>query len=218
MTEAQWLEGRDLEGMLRYATGWAGDRKLRLFAVACCRYVASELAAPASRRAVEVAERYADRQADRNELYEARTKAWALGMKREHARRDAGDLPITLHPVFLAAYAAEERVENVAVKLAQNLANSGADVRREAARLLHEVLGNPFRAGRVDPAWLEWHDGAAVEVARSIYEERRLGDVPVLADALEEAGCTDAAILDHCRGSGPHVRGCWVVDVLLGRQ
>ena len=57
-----------------------------------------------------------------------------------------------------------------------------------------------------------------LNLAQAIYEERRFGDLPVLADALEEAGCTDADILSHCRGPGPHVRGCWVVDLLLGKQ
>jgi hypothetical protein len=57
-----------------------------------------------------------------------------------------------------------------------------------------------------------------VQLARSLYEERRFEDMPVLADALEEAGCQDAAVLEHCRGPGPHVRGCWVLDVVLGKE
>ena len=135
----------------------------------------------------------------------------------QHARREAGEPPSTLHPVFLAAYAAEERIENVTVKIAQNLSNSGAWVRQEAARLLHEILGNPFRPVQVDPAWLAWRDGAAVKVAKSIYEERKFRDLPVLADALEEAGCGQEELLGHCRQVGGHVRGCWAVDLILGR-
>jgi hypothetical protein len=165
-----------------------------------------------------VAERYADGAANRNELYEARTKAWALGNKKEHARRDAGEAPSTLHPVFLAAYAAEELIENAAVKIAQNLNNSGPLVRQGAAALLREVLGNPFQPVRVEPAWLTWREGAAVKVAKSIYEEKKFRDLPVLADALEEAGCEQEELLGHCRQGGEHVRGCWAVDLVLGRE
>src|SRR5437762_722095 len=61
-------------------------------------------------------------------------------------------------------------------------------------------------------------DGIIPRLAQAVYEERAFERLPVLADALEEAGCTDAAILDHCRSPGPHARGCWVVDLLLGRE
>jgi len=70
----------------------------------------------------------------------------------------------------------------------------------------------------LDPAWLAWDDAAVVKVARTVYEERRFEEMTVLADALEEAGCTCAALLDHCRQPGEHVRGCWLVDLLLQRE
>jgi hypothetical protein len=84
--------------------------------------------------------------------------------------------------------------------------------------LVREVVGNPFRAVQVDPAWLTWGGGLVRRLAQSIYEERRFGGLPVLADALEEAGCDDADLLGHLRGPGPHVRGCWAVDLLLGKE
>jgi hypothetical protein len=85
------------------------------------------------------------------------------------------------------------------------------------AALLRDLLGNPFRPAAVNPAWLDWQDGAPVRMAQAIYDGGRFGDLPVLADALEEAGCTDPDILGHCRGPGPHARGCWVVDALLAK-
>jgi hypothetical protein len=85
------------------------------------------------------------------------------------------------------------------------------------AGLLHEIFGNPFRPAALDPSWLAWHDGAVRKMARAIYDERRFADLPILADALEDAGCAEAAILAHCREPGEHVRGCWVVDLLLGK-
>jgi hypothetical protein len=75
------------------------------------------------------------------------------------------------------------------------------------------VIGNPFRP--VTPAW---QSDAVVRLAQAIYDERAFERLPILADALAEAGCDHAAILEHCRGPGPHVRGCWVVDLLLGKE
>ncbi len=89
--------------------------------------------------------------------------------------------------------------------------------RRCQCEWLRDIMGNPFRSPRFEPAWLRWRDGAVAKMARSIYDERRFSDLPNLADALAEAGCTDPTILDHCRQPGNHVRGCWVVDLCLER-
>ena len=77
------------------------------------------------------------------------------------------------------------------------------------------VFGNPFRPVAVDPAWLT---PAVVALARGIYEERAFDRMPILADALQDAGCDNDDILNHCRDDGPHVRGCWVVDLVLGKE
>jgi hypothetical protein len=92
--------------------------------------------------------------------------------------------------------------------------------------LLRDIFGNPFRAVTcVEPDWLAWQDGTLLQLARAAYEQRRLpegtldpGRLGVLADALEDAGCTDAELLAHLRGPGPHVRGCWAVDLVLGKS
>jgi hypothetical protein len=87
---------------------------------------------------------------------------------------------------------------------------------RGASRLARCCLGPlPFRPAAVRPDWLT---ETAVALARAIYEERAFDRLPILADALEDAGCDDADILAHCRGDGPHVRGCWVVDLVLGKE
>jgi hypothetical protein len=77
------------------------------------------------------------------------------------------------------------------------------------------IFGNPFRPVALDPAWLTPNVAA---LARAIYTNRRFADMPILADALEEAGCTNDDVLGHCRSGQEHVRGCWVVDLLTGRQ
>jgi hypothetical protein len=89
---------------------------------------------------------------------------------------------------------------------------------REAC-LVRDVVGNPYHEIiLVDPIWLAWNGGAVRKIVQAIYDERRFTDLPILADALIESGCTEDGILRHCRDSGPHVRGCWVVDLLLGKK
>jgi hypothetical protein len=90
---------------------------------------------------------------------------------------------------------------------------------------LRDLVGNPFRPVALDPALLTWHDSTLPKLAQAIYEERHLPSghldnhrLAILADALEDAGCTDQEILNHCRSEGPHVRRCWVVDLLLGKE
>src|SRR5205823_1895314 len=96
-----------------------------------------------------------------------------------------------------------------------------AEQAEEAAqcRLLGDIVGPLSAAGLViDPVWLAANDGAAGLLARGVYEQQAFDDLPILADALEDAGCTAELILEHLRGPGPHTRGCWVVDRLLGRE
>jgi hypothetical protein len=80
---------------------------------------------------------------------------------------------------------------------------------------LRDIFGNPFRPVAFSP---EWRTDTAVTLARQMYESREFSAMPILADALQDAGCDSAEILDHCRGPGPHVRGCWVVDLVLGKE
>lgn len=77
------------------------------------------------------------------------------------------------------------------------------------------VFRVPFRSVAFDPAWLT---STAVGIAQGIYDDRAFDRMPILADALQDAGCENADILGHCRGEGPHVRGCWVVDLVLGKE
>ena len=81
--------------------------------------------------------------------------------------------------------------------------------------MLREIFGNPFRPITFDPNWLT---SDVVAMARGMYETRDFGAMPILADALQDAGCENPDVLTHCRGSGPHVRGCWVVDRVLGKE
>lgn len=85
----------------------------------------------------------------------------------------------------------------------------------KGCRLVRDIFGNPFRPVTFDP---DWRTTTAVQLARGMYEGRDFAAMPILADALQDAGCDNADILDHCRGPGPHVRGCWVVDLVLEKE
>jgi hypothetical protein len=83
------------------------------------------------------------------------------------------------------------------------------------AQLFRDIFGNPFRPATFSP---EWRTDTVLALARQMYEARDFGAMPILADALQDAGCDNVDILAHCRGSGPHVRGCWIVDLVLGKE
>ena len=88
---------------------------------------------------------------------------------------------------------------------------------RAQCDLLRDIF-NPFFRDPVNSNWLTWNNATIPKLAQTIYDDRRYDIMPILGDALEDAGCTDSQILDHCRGAGPHVRGCWVVDLILGKE
>ena len=91
--------------------------------------------------------------------------------------------------------------------------------RAEHANLLRDIFGNPFATPRpIQAAWLRWNDGTVLRIATGIYEERAFERLPVLGDALLDAGCDDEDLIAHCRSTGPHIRGCIAVDLILGKS
>jgi hypothetical protein len=91
--------------------------------------------------------------------------------------------------------------------------------RRAQCQLLLDIFGSlPFRPVTIDPSVLAWNDGLVPRLAQAIYEERRWGDMPVLGDALLHVGCDSDEVVAHCRAGGEHVRGCWVLDLCLGKD
>lgn len=233
MTEQEWLECAEPEKMLAYIGAKASDRKLRLFAVACCRRIWHLITAEQARRAVALSEQYADQEVSLYELSLAASNAMLHVDKCYRADRPDGGA--------YAAYSTASPYErddlgnfgdtaccgafntDAGVYASRNAVQAdsgnvyGAD-RSAQADLLREIIGNPFQQMLFDRAWLTWHDSTIPKIAQGIYEERSFANLPILADALEEAGCTNADILNHCRTEGSHVRGCWVVDLLLGKQ
>ena len=240
MTEAEWLAATDPAPILAFLRdrGGAGERKLRLFAVACCRRVWDWLSDERSQRAVRVAEWYAEQAVGSDVLLSAAADAETAS--REvclDSRYDPYD-----SATWKAAYAAwrvcgdtpEEASGGAAGALAcvtaahtwdeghphesLDLLKAEDAERGVNCRFLRCLFGNPFRpAPSLAPSVLAWNSGTVPKLAAAIYEERAFDRLPVLADALEDAGCADADILGHCRGGGEHVRGCWVIDLVLGK-
>jgi len=215
MTEAQWLACTVPRRMLEYVPYRVSKRKWRLMAVAFARRIWDLLTDDRSRTAVEVAERWADGQATITELNRAMQSALPYTGR---------DFPNNSYAAAAAAAAAEkgktgtERAASLAAHSVEQLGGSRESEEGHQCHLIRDVLGYPYRTARVGPALLTWNEGTIPRMAKAIYEERAFERLPILADALEEAGCTDDAILEHLRGPGPHVRGCWALDLILGRE
>jgi hypothetical protein len=197
--------------MLGYLRGKASNRKLQLFVCAAVRLKWDRLTIY-SRGLIETAERYWDGPADSDEL--AMTQA---AVAEEHflsllfARRTP-----TAGPGFRPLRAALNAVEAVASWSRENPAAKDRAY-SDQANLLREIFGNPFGQRSVDPNWLAWNGHTVPNLAHAIHRDLAFDRLPVLADALEDAGCDDVNISNHCRHLGKHVRGCWVVDLVTGK-
>jgi hypothetical protein len=210
VTEAEWNACTDPQPMLEFLQGKASDRKLWLIAVGYCRSIWRLMNDPRSRRGVEVAEQVADGYVTRTELEQVSqeaTTAW-----REH--RDVASAA-ACQASFIKGVDDRSWLEWIASSASDTVAPEIGRNRHARVHVLHEVFGNPFRPTTLDQAWLT---GSVVSLAQAIYTDRAFDRLPVLADALEDAGCTNQDILDHCRQPGEHCRGCWVVDLLLGKE
>ena len=275
MTEAEWLSSTIPRAMLMALEDRANareiDRKLRLFACACARRVWHLLEDERSRKAVEVAERFAEGMASPEQLdaaYDAADgAAWdlyrrgglhAADIARRRADPEANKRPARVvfgeepeERVWRAAKAAfyvtcrkvgipgtkvvfegGAWVAALTASMCASEAIAGStELRARAAsfetsvesgrfynepwqsNLIRCIFGNPFRPVTFDPTRLT---PASVALAKSIHTGRSFNLVADLADALEEAGCCDVAMLNHCRKPGEHAGGCWVIDAVLG--
>jgi hypothetical protein len=206
--EGRWLtcvEPFRMLDWLRENNRLPGARKLRLFACACCRSVERRITLQPCRKAVTVAERFADGLA---------TAANAAGsysnrLDANFAAAQSADENALSAAKQVCAYAfASTKTRGLPPKPSEHLTQCG---------LIRCLFGNPFRPlPPIESSWMAWNGATVRKMAEALYQERGWGDLPVLADALEDAGCTDADLLNHLRGPGPHARGCHVLDALLG--
>jgi hypothetical protein len=220
MTEAEWLAATDPTPMLEFLRGRASNRKLRLFGVAVARLCWDRMTEPALRAAVETAERAADGLTGAEEMA-------AAGKRVDDVVRGWQEQTGATTP--LAAYRAvspETRSLTVWVFLTtmpvlwlgdpdKYFYKLASEVTRpHQPPLLREVFGNPFRPVTSDPSWLT---SDVRLLAQGIYQGKAFDRLPILADALQDAGCASDDLLNHCRSGGEHVRGCWALDLLLGK-
>ncbi len=233
MNEDEWRYCLEPTKMLDLLKERISSRKFRLIACACVRWMEPLLFDPRSRRAIEVALRHADGQASDEEMLEAELAAFEVSRAADF--RDTMALP------SLAASRAAGRVANLdaftaareAIYFFQRVRApweysslgqvlSYGDPRAIAVSnsmtcdLLREVAGYPFRPWCATTDWRCWNQGVIIEIARTIYCDERFKELPILADALEDAGCPNSEWVIHLRQPTGHVRGCWVVDQILG--
>jgi hypothetical protein len=231
MTETDWLTSTDPEAMLSSLQSRAGERSLRLFACACMRRYRFLLRDAESRHGVEVAERFAEGMASRDELRNAHNRIpyYLPSISAQEAVRSAV-FWATADDAYLSAcrVATTLRIAAIATALSQveplnrsdseNRAAFGARQAEEnvQAMLLREVFANPFVwRPSLDSVVLAWNNGLVRRLAQVIAVNQCWAELPILADALLDAGCSDEGLLQHCRQPNDHVRGCWAIDHIL---
>jgi hypothetical protein len=233
MTEAEWLACEDVNAMLETVSGTASARKARLFAAHCCRRIWRLLEDDDVRNAVEVAEIFADgliEDAERHSAAGVRYRGLIPGENYEATL--AAGYANDLNPLVAARRAASLGRIAVAVEAGEYIGDFGertdgcdailtAESRPQCAAL-REIAGDPFRPSSLPIAC---RTPMALALAQVAYGERSLPEghldnarLGVLSDALEEPGCADEALLSHLRSPGPHVRGCWALDLVLGKK
>jgi hypothetical protein len=213
--------------------GWLTGRKVQLFGVACCRRVWHLLADERARGALEVSERYADGHASADELCAAHLLAnQALDAARaaHHRAGGMGDPGVrallgAVHAVWAACAAASPVAGSLltAGRVARKVQEAGehTGLQGEQATQCNVIrcLFNPSRSSPDLPLPVQtWNGGLVGRMAEHIYQARRFADLPVLRDALLDAGCQDTALLEHLAGADGHVVGCWGLDALTGRR
>ena len=199
MTEAEWLGCVKPRPMLGFLRGKASDRKLRLFAVGCA-YKNTDRLPPAREHhiAIEVGERFADGNATREELL---TSCRAAHQKRREFTTVLG-------------IAAADCANLIASQAAYQCLRFSRLPDQVLCHSLREIFANPFCPITLNPSWLT---STVLALANGIYSEKAFDRMPILADALQDAGYDNEDILNHCRQPAEHTRGCWVLDLVLGK-
>jgi hypothetical protein len=214
MTEAEWLAATDPEPMQTFLRDKASDRKFRLFSSACVRFVWSLSCKPPP-SVVSTVEEFADALTTKAALKKAR-----LSMRQErHCLNEAMEgMNQKWLGYWLTEVAASEngfrQVLSELVRLSSELSGVIIPEPNAICDLYRDIFGNPFRPVSIESTWLT---STVVQLGEGIYQERAFDRFPILADCLQEAGCESDGILNHLRSRGPHVRGCWVLDLILGK-
>ena len=221
MTVEEWERCGDPRDMMPQFQYYRPFRKFRHLVCACLHTVDDELKAAQLTHFVEVVERAANETISEDERSDAAQELLRL----EYMDLDAGQLIATLRhalyeeseqlPSGIVAGAVWGSLSAIDELMGFNQGRFGTENGLLYSALVRDIFGNPFRPIVFDPTW---RTSTAVALARGIYDDRAFDRMPILADALQDAGCDDDELLAHCRGPRPHVRGCWVVDLVLGKN
>jgi hypothetical protein len=204
MTEAEWLAYTEAFRHLLNVRHYASVRKLRLVAAGFARWLQTLPPYEDARPCADLIEEVADKPQSWTEI---ESRIWLLP-------GSSWSLSHTLASDDVVGQEVSKMLFYATCDLRNHVGNADS-AHRTMVELLHDVFGNPYHIVALNPSWLRWNDGVVQKLAEAIYRDHRFADLPILADALEDAGCTDAPLLAHCRGDDIHVRGCWVVDLLL---
>jgi len=230
VTEQEWLQSDDLESMLgclgkvecsRLRLKRIRRRLFRLFACACCAGLSNLIPSRWAPAGVNVAERIADGDSCAEErkaiMRDLAMVSWkGISEQERDARAAIGFL--LEHERHFDHTIAYSSAEGAAQFISHARSSTFSAESKHQVRFIHDIFGNPFRPlPKIDPPWLAWNGRTIPTIAQAIYDDRAFDRMPVLADALEEGSCDDDEILNHCRQPGVHVKGCWVLDLLLGK-
>ncbi len=213
---AEWQVMETIHQLSLYARRKAGSRRLRLFACACCRHIWHLIPDQRSRRTVEIAERFADGLATRNEMAAARAAS--------PGRADPWGADAAAHAaVQVAMAAASEAAEYTSRSACEAVLTTTRRKARAAATaeqrfqsaLFDDILGHFTYPIVLDSSLFRWHNACIVGIAQAIYDEHAFERMPILGDALMDAGCDNPRVVEHCQSAGPHARGCWLLDAIL---
>jgi hypothetical protein len=219
-----------IEGSREIRSWTASQRKLRLFACACMRR-SQDLAVSPRLNAIRISEQYADGLVDEAALEDAfvpvRKLPEPIPADADFALSVLGPTDmvwearlieafVTLGPRLDTLAAATKAAEIITeCEGTESLSKRGKTERSQQAHLLRDIFGNPFRPVSLDRSRL---NDKTRSVARTIYDKGLFADLPRLGRALKDAGCANQELLDHCQWPTRHVRGCWVVDLVLGKS
>jgi len=236
MTEKEWLTATDPTPMLEFLRGKASDRKLRLTGCGCARQHMQLHLAERLMMLVAIAELVADGLAEQARLIALleELKNVLNGDATQDVHLGVSGIAFSVgHPPSLCRHFEQAfdwmaagvawSVTPLTVDDSEGWGNPSdprwravwADELKQQIRITHDIFGNPFCPTTVCPSWLT---STVVALAEGIYQERAFDRLPILADALQDAGCDNDDMLNHCRSEGSHCRGCWVVDLLTGRK
>lgn len=233
MTEAEWLGAKFADPLLEFIEPTVSDRKLHYYAIACARRITPLLTHPSSLDGIDVLEQFAEGKCSAEHLEKLKwhiegaaycvESGYAPWLDVLTQLTESMWLEIIEYPteiigdprsiITYAAYYIDGIVSRVPRERQRPIPTHYGLFR--PVWLVYEIFGNPFRRVKFKS---KWRSETVLSLAHQMYDSKNFSAMPILADALEDSDCDSEDLLNHCRGPGPHVRGCWAVDAILTKK